>query len=236
MLDYLKSYLLFGNRFCGIEHALKGDQDILYTTLLKKNKKKVELEAFFLSKTNTEITGKLSKNQPVFLVINNDQVLTKSLKNEQADDLNLINKAFPNISVSEFYYEIINQDNISFISICRKEYINQLIKEYHNNNICVISFSLGNSILLNTVSFIENSTISTSNASILSNNNQIKTIEYLETDKETQYDVNGLNVSNTYILSLSSALSSILNNFNSSVNYQDKKDALLNTYKQIRFF
>jgi len=80
MFQGLISYFQFGNRFCGVEHTLNGDQSILYTTLLKKNKKAVDIEACFSSKTVKEIADKLPKSQHVFLVINDDQVLTKSLK------------------------------------------------------------------------------------------------------------------------------------------------------------
>ncbi|WP_034045105.1 hypothetical protein [Wocania ichthyoenteri] len=236
MLQNLLPFLQYGNRYCGIEHTSKKGEGITYITILKKAKKEIDIEDHFSSKSIKNTADKLPKNQHVFLVINDEQVLTKSLKAEQINGLNLVNKAFPNINISEFYYEIINQGNISFVSICRKEYVEQLIKEYHDSNIHIISFSLGNTILSNTISYIESTSIFTSNASILTDNNLIKTIDFVECGKEEHYNINGLNISNAYILSLSSALSSILNNFTPSINYQDKKSALLNIYKQIRFF
>ncbi len=235
MLDYLKSYLRFGHRFCGVEHTLNDKQSILYTTILKKNKKQVDIEKCFSSKNIKEILSKLPKNQHVFLIINDEKVLTKSLKAEQTDDLSLIHNVFPNINISEFYYEIINQNEINFISICRKEYIDQLIKDYYDNNIYVTSFSLGNAIISNTVRYIDNPLIFTSNARISTQDHFIKTIDYLETEKKNNYNINGLKVSNTYILSLTSALSNILNSFAPITNYQDKKGTLLQAYKQVRF-
>ncbi len=235
MFQHLISYFQFGNHFCGIEHTLKDNQEILFTTVLKKNKKEVDIESCFSSKTIKETTNRLRKKQHVFLVINDEQVLTKSSKSEQIDGLNLVNKAFPNINISEFYYEIIHQNDINFISICRKKYVDRLIKEYHDSNIHIISFSLGNSIMSNTTRYIDDTSIFTSNARISTQDNFIKTIDYVEKGKEKEYSINGLKVSSAHILSLSSALSSILNNFAPIINYQDKNVTLLDTYKQVRF-
>jgi len=237
MQKRLTTYLQYGNRFCGIEHTSKKSEDIIHATLLKKTKSEVDIEACFLEKSIKNIAGKLPKNQHVYLVINDDQVLTKSLKNEQNEGINLVNNAFPNINISDFYFEIIHQDKISFISICRKEYIDKLINKYYDNNIHVISFSLGHSILSNTINYIENGSIFTSNANVLTDNNFIKTIDYVEQmQHEEDYNINGLNISSLYLLSLSGALLGFLNNFASTINYQDKKSSLLNTYNQTRFF
>ncbi len=236
MLDFLKSYLFFRNRFCGVEHTLKDNQSILYTTVLKKTKKEVNIDVCFSSKSIEDTANKLPKNQHIFLVINNDQVLTKSLKYEQVNDVNLINKSFPNINISEFYFEIIHQNDNSFVSICRKDYVDTLINKYKKKGFSVISFSLGSNTLSNTVSYIDDTFVFTSNASITTQNNYIKTIDYTETNKEEYYNINGLNVSNAYLLGFSGALSQIIGNYDSSTNYRDNTNSLLNTYKQLRFF
>lgn len=236
MRDYLKSYLQLGNRFCGIEHTLKGDQSILYTTILKRSKKEVYIETCFSSKTVEELASKLQKNQHVVLIINDDKVLTKALKGTVSNPLNLINSAFPNIDISGFYYEIILQGDISFVSICRKEHIDALIETYQKYNIQVVSFSLGNHIISSSVPYIDDTLVCTSNAKITTENNTIKTIDDAETDNEKHYNINGLNISNHHLLGFSGALSGIVDSRFSTTNYQDKKNILLNAYKQVRFF
>ena len=236
MFQHFLSYLQFGTRFCGVEHTLKGDQNVLYATVLKKTKKEVTIDTCFSSKDIKEAAGKLPKKQHVFIVVNTEQVLTKSLKGEPSEGLHLVNKAFPNIDVSAFYYEIIQQGSKCFISICRKVYVDGLLNEYHDNNIHVLSFSLGNLMVSNSVPFIEKSSILTSNALITTRNSLIETIDFIEDHKEENYNVNGLEVSSLYLLSLSGALTSILNGYNPTISFQEKKNELINAFKQIRFF
>ena len=230
------SYLQFGNHFCGIEHTLKGDQCILYTTVLKKNKKEVDVEDSFSVDDIKTLSSKLSKNQHVTLVINNEQVLTKSVIEPQTDDLKLVNKGFPNINITDFYYEIVNQNTVSFVSICRKEYINKLISDYSNIGIHVVSFSLGNSMISSSFKYIDSAKINTSNAIVSYNADFIEAIAIDENIEKESYDINGLKTTNLHILSLSASLSGIVNNYASTNNFQEKKNYLIKSYKQLRFF
>ncbi|MDD7886019.1 hypothetical protein [Flavivirga sp. 57AJ16] len=236
MLEHLRSYLLYGNQYCGVEHAIHDDEPIIYSTVLKKTKKAVDINEVFTSSCVKELTHKLPKKQPIFLIVNNEHVLTKTLKSEQTDDLKLVNKAFPNINASEFYYEILKQDTLFFVSICRQSYIDALIKSYTDNNLYILNFSLGNTSLASVVNYIDETVILTSNTSITTENGLMKSMDLNETIQKKQYYVNGLTVSNSHVLSLSGALGLIVHNHQSFTNYKNKKDALLNTYRQIRFF
>ncbi len=236
MFEYLKSYLLYGNQFCGVEHTTKNDDSIIYSTVLKKSKKAVDLSEVLTSSSIEELASKLPKKQHVSLVINNEHVLTKTIKSEQADDFKLVNKAFPNIDVSEFYYEILKQDTVFFISICRQSYVDNLIKLHTENGLHVLSFSLGNAILANVIKYIDDAVIFTSNSAITHENGFMTSIDLKETVQKEQYQINGLTVTNSTILSFSGALNLVLNNYLSIINYKKKEATLFNTYKQSRFF
>lgn len=236
MLDRILTYLQFGNTFCGVEHTIKDDKELLYVTRLKKTKKEVFLEDSFSSNLIEEVFRKLPRKQPIFLIINNEQVLTKSLKKDTTEAFKLVNKAFPNINISDFYYEIVKQGAKYFVSICRKSYVDNIIKEYNGLGGLVINFSLGNSIISNVISYMDSSIVFTSNALLILNNNIIETIENKDDIKEKRYNVNGLNITSFYILSLSGALSSILSNYSPLINFKDKINLLLNSFKQVRFY
>ncbi|WP_303316679.1 hypothetical protein Q4Q34_07700 [Flavivirga abyssicola] len=236
MFERLKSYLIYGNQFCGVEHTTYNNESVIYSTVLKKTKKAVDINEIFTSSSIKELTSKLAKKQHLFLIINNEHVLTKTIKSEQTDDLKLVNKAFPNINVLEFYYEVLKQDDRFFVSICRQSYIDTLIKTYTENGLYILNFSLGNSILTDIVTYIDDTITLTSNASITTENNFIKSIDLSESIQKKQYHVNGLTVSNNNLLSFSGALSYVLNKYQPVINYKDKKNTLSNTYKQIRFF
>ncbi len=236
MFERIKTYLLYGKHFCGVEHTSKNNEAVIHVTILKKKKKEVDVKDSFSSKSNKNAAKKLPKKQSIFLIINDEHVLTKVFDNESLDGTKLVNKAFPNINISEFYYEIIQQDTKCFISICRKAYVGALIKSYTDLDIYVVHFSFGNSIVSNTIAYIDNEFVSTSNALVSLRNNSIETIELVENIKETHYNINGLNTSNTYLLSLSGALTRILSTYNPIINFQEKRNELITVFKQIRFF
>ncbi|MDO3695884.1 hypothetical protein QVZ41_13620 [Wenyingzhuangia sp. chi5] len=236
MFQNLKTYLLFGTHFCGVEHTTTNGNPIIYTSLLKKSKNKVDVENCFASKELNEVATRLHKKQALFLIINNEHVLTKVLDNEQSGGLKSVNKAFPNINISDFYYEIIQQKETIFISICRKSYVNTLIDQYHQLGFYITCFSLGNNIMSSTVSFIDKPLLKTSNALLTIEASCLKKIEYKDEMIEEAYDMNGLKVLNLYMLSTSAALSSILNQYQSETNAKEQIEKLLFTFKQTRFF
>lgn len=236
MFERIKTSFLYGNYFCGIEHISKENESIIYTTVLKKNKKEVDISDSFSSKSVKEVVQKLSKKQHVCLIINNEHVLTKSLVNEPLDNIKLVNKAFPNINIAEFYYEIIQQGKTCFISICRKAYVDSLIKTYTDLNIYVINFSFGNSIISSIVKYMDSDSISTSNVFISVKNDFVDTLDLNENINEIAYNINDLNTTNTYLLSLSAGLTSIINTFKPITSFQEKKNELTDTFKQVRFF
>lgn len=236
MLQSFISYFQFGNRFCGVEHASVNGNETIYVTILKKVKKELVVDDSFSEKSIKQALEKLPKSQHIFLVVNNDQVLTKVVDSREGEDLSLVNTAFPNINISDFYYEIIKQNTKSFISICRKSYVDNLVSEYLKNGYYIINFSLGNSILSTTINYIEATTITTSNALIVKTSHEIESIDFVDIVENNRYDINGLETSNHHVLSLSSALTSVLGNYNTIVNYEDEKEDLKNTFKQSRFF
>lgn len=233
MLQGLKTYLLFGNHFCGIEHTTNNGEDILYVTLLKKSKKEVNIESAFQSNSIAELK-EIPKKQHVFLAINNENVLTKSIESEQADGLTLVYKSFPNINLDDFYYEITAQGAIYFVSICRKDYVEALIARYKSQGAIVVNISLGNTIALSITNFIDSNAICSSNSLLTKTNNNIVSIKAVEHKESETYDINGLNVSNHQLLSFSGALVSILNNHGSNSNFE--KQLLVSDYTQSRFF
>lgn len=236
MLQGFKSYLLFGNTFCGVEHTNTIDASIINLTLLNKSKKELNLSKTQATKSVKEVSKLIHKNQHIFLIINNEHVLTKSTKAESPNDSNLVNKVFPNINISEFYYEILEQKDITFVSICRKTYVNNLIEEYTENNLGIINFSLGNLIINNIASFVKNEQVSTSNATITFNNSIIKSINSNDINIENTYDINGLKIQSKSLLSFAGALNIILNSRQLESNFIDYRYTLLNKHKHLRFF
>lgn len=237
MLDKFKSYLQFGNRFCGIEHTTKNGEELIVATLLKKHKNQIDFEDSFEASSIKEIINFLPKRQHITLAINNANVITKTIKGSLNDSLKVVYKAFPNINLNDFYFEVIEQSKNSFVSICRKEYIDNLIEEYTKANVPIINFSLGNMIVSSISKFAKNEEkLTSSNALIPIENKEILDIEKTEIESENKLDINGLTVTNIQLLSFSGALNTVLKEDNTSTNYDDQKQFLKNEYNNTRIF
>ncbi|PWH83975.1 hypothetical protein DIS18_05355 [Algibacter marinivivus] len=235
MLDNFWTYLQFGNRFCAVEHTSNEDAEVIYATLLNRSKKELNIESSFEEKKIEDLSNKLHKNQHIVLVLNNDKVLSKTIESEQQDSLKLVYKAFSNINLEDFYFEVLSQKNKHFIALCRKDYVNNLIEEYSKQNLSIINVSLGNNLIVNISEFIDKNRVYTSNSIIQFENNQVLQIEKDSIPLES-YDINGLTISNNHLLSFSGALQTVLNSNTTKTNFSEEKGSLLNNYKQKRFF
>ncbi len=237
MLNNLKTYLNYGNRACGLEHATINGVETFIGTILIKRKKKLDVEATFKVSSIEQLSSKIKKTQHVFLIINNDQVLTKSLETTPETNPNhIVTSAFPNLNISNFYYEIIKQGEKFFVSICRKTYVDDLIINYKKEGINIINISLGNNIISNITNFIDTTELISSNAKLALNNKLISSLEKQEKIKEHDYNINGLQVNSLGLLSLSGALETNINNYNSDSNFEALIKTLKNDYSQSRFF
>ena len=235
MLIRFWTYLQYGNRFCGIEHTTRNGEDIIYGSILKKSGKELNTELTFEVKTIDDLSKKLNRHQHLVLAINNDKVLSKAIENEQDDVLKLVYKAFPNINLDDFYFEILSQKNRHFITLCRKDYVNSLIEAYSKLKLSIIDISLGNNLIGNISSFLSDERICSSNSVIKIENSQVTQIKK---DNVTikDYDINGLTISNLHLLSFSGALQTVLKSSSTKSNFFAEKEHLITNYKQTRFF
>ncbi|WP_299550673.1 hypothetical protein [Seonamhaeicola sp.] len=237
MLDTLKTYLLYGNRFCGVEYTLKDEQDMLYVTVLKRAKKTLNIDTISRVTSIEGLASKLSKNQHIFLVINNDNVLTKCVEDQtNSNKNNRVYNAFPNLNIDDFYYEIIDQNGKHFVSICRKSYLEALLTKFKGYGVQIINVSLGNNVIAGITGFTTNRQISSSNSNIFIEDGLIKSIEKRASMDTAEYDINGLQTSNTDLLSLSGALETVIGTYNSQTNFEHLILSLKDTFFQSRFY
>ena len=225
MLDRLRTYLYFGKRYCGVEHALEGDNEVLYVSVLKKSKKTIDVDGTFKVSTIDELQKVLPKNHPVSLVVNNSQVLSKQVESEQTD---------ANINLEEFFYGVSSQGKIHYVSLCRKVYIESLVADYKTLGTPIIHVSLGNGSVFGIREFLDGK-VYTSNACVTVTNGSITAIEKRINTITTDYDINGLRVYNTHVLSLSVALNMVIQRFSSMTNLDALVQSLRDGYLQSRF-
>lgn len=233
MLDKLKTYLLYGNTYCGIEH---NSQKTIAAILLQKKKGEVVIEKSFTTKNIEEIAQKLPKKQHAFLIVNNDAVLSKYIKSNEKQSNRLLFEAFPNLKINDFYYEIDSHGSFHDIAICRKSTVDKLVQDYKKHSMIIIGFSLGNVMTSFVNDFIDEPTYYTSNALLTKENNDITGISLVEDIPKQSYMVNGLDIENTQLLNFAGALSYILQSKNTVSNFEETETKLLEDFRQKRFF
>lgn len=215
-----KQLLIYGKNYTAIEHAENNSFNLLQLT-----KQKNELVI-----SNNEQTHSFEKNieelkgqKHIFLIVNNEKVLSKKVTDTSLERTSIVRNAFPSISMSDFYYEILVTETDSFVSIVRKEVVDKIISAYKEKGISVIDFSIGNLVIKNLKDLIGDKTLFSSNAKIYFDSKTIKEISKENTSKVI-YSINDLEVSNTTILPLAGIISYYSKNASSTISEELKEN------------
>lgn len=227
--------LLIGRQYIGIEHfSFKNEEK---TAILLIEKKKGEL--VITQKDKVSYTGKIaekwSKKLPYFLVINTSQVIQKEIDATDASDEKLLHKAFPNTNWDEFYFEIWRLKTKSVIIISRKNYIDGLLSEYQQQGILVSGISLGIGAVSEIINYTEEIELFT-NHQIISLNEETQLIKIVDTNSDTTYGINGLNIKNSHLLAFAGILRLLLGTSINTGNNINHSQELNEQYKQQSFF
>lgn len=228
-------FFKYGNIFSGVEHSFNISKEPVFNILsLKKEKKELGIvnKAQFFNQE--DVFSFLDTEKHVFLTINNEQVLTKKSAFYDENPLNIVKQTFQNINNNDFYYQVDGDNQNSFVTICRRKYIDDLISEYSKRGIAVIGFALGNSIVKNISPYINKDVFYTSNAKIALEKGSIDSIE--SEFESSDYIINGLEVSNNDIVSLSGILYGYLQNGDTQIGFKDKIEELKKDFLDKRIF
>ena len=230
----IQQFLTYGNTFCAVEHTVdQNSSDIFYALQLKKIKKELAIRSKDQFSTKSELFQHLKPQKHLFLIVNNQQVLLKKI-DTTLDKEDAVKTAFPNIKISDFYYEISQNNEQSFVAICRKNHIDDLITEYQSKGLAIIGFSLQNLALTSLIPFLKQSEIETSNSTISLSDETIYEIKK-STFNTTEYNINDLKISNKHILSLSGILSYFYNSTRNKSNFDSVEKELKTQYNNHRF-
>jgi hypothetical protein len=223
----LAKILKYGTKYSALEHAEQHSYNYLQLT-----KKKEELVVSVRKNTTSfkELLTQTKGLKHAFLIVNDEQVLSKKVEGNEKDSLSVVRTAFPNITLSDFYYQVYSTAINSFISIARKEYVNEIIENYQKEGVTIIDFSLGNLVIQNLNGVLNQSEIYSSNAKLSFENNELQEIIKLPVESN-EYVVNDITISNDEVL----LLSGIIGYYTNTTSSLDT-DNLQKIYKQKRFF
>lgn len=242
MLDTLLRNIIYSTTYYALEH-IGANQDACINILIAK-KRKGELTVVDRAKVfeieNVKEYDRKLKN--AHLIINNNQVLQKTIDNIQTlSEVVLVNQAFPNIDLNAFYYQIIRAREKAYVYICRKEYVDTLIRKYEDQAIYITQWSVGNTPLVSLLPLLKKeSIIQTPQSAIFLDNGELRSIDRIETGnyQNEYYDVEGIKVEGNYINALGAIVTSLsgVDKDKVSTNFEEKEADLQSYFKQHRLF
>jgi len=236
MVAKLRTYLKEGFTYVGLEITESEKGAVYFLLELKKSKgellitNKKELAAL------EELPSLIQKKNPIFLCVNTSNILTKKIENTNTTDPEaIVNQAFPNLDLNNFYYELIQLETQPIVTISKKVPIDAVLKKLQELKIKVSGFSLGISALKNVVPYLEEEELLVSNLQIQLVNKSISNVSSDTSESKQLYTINGLELSSSYLL----PFSQILGNLNQSggiTNFEALSESLTWEFKNFRVF
>lgn len=142
-----KSYLTKPS-VCGVECVFEEGAPIINYSILQSKKSKVE----FLQKGQARDVSEICKlakksNSPILLSVTGKGIISKKIIFSENDSLqigDLVKQHLPAINPNEFYIQFYkNETNSGFLSICRKEQIDTLVKQFSDEKAEMVNAFIG---------------------------------------------------------------------------------------------
>ncbi|TXN36145.1 hypothetical protein FVB32_16440 [Flagellimonas hymeniacidonis] len=238
MLDIVRTYFTKGNAFYGLEVYQIGNNIKFH--LLEVVKKKGELVI-----TNSQSFEELQllvdfakPSVPICLIYNTDSVITKQTGAEpNFEDKGAVEQLFPGLNFENFFYQISNLGDLSYISVVKKQDVETYLVRLKEMKFKIGGLSLGASSLSRIANYLNNDFILTNRGKVVLNNiSDTNLSASTEKSSSSSYDINGLNVKHTEILAFSEILDFLTRNVKDTSNFVDVVENLQNEFANSRTF
>lgn len=238
MLDIVRTYFSKGNAFYGLEVYQTGNNVKFH--LLEVVKKKGEL-VIVNSQSFEELQllvdfAKLSV--PIYLIYNTDSVITKQTEAESNfEDRGAVEQLFPGLNFENFFYQISNLGDLSYISVVKKQDVETYLARLKEMKFKIGGFSLGASSLSRIANYLNDDFILTNRGKVVLNNiSDTNSSTSTKKSSSSSYDINGLNVKHTEVLAFSGILDFLTSNVKATSNFDDVVENLQNEFANGRTF
>lgn len=236
MFRPILTYLKEGSVYAGLEiYGDRGTEKFCYMEL-ERRKNELDIRKKVRPATWEGALSGIGKGVPLFLTINTANVLTKQLHGPGTSDPKaLVNEAFPNLDLDNFYYEVSQMSKDPIIAISKKEYVDGIIEKLGRLERQLMAFSLGPVSFSGISPFIGNGEISISNALMTISQGTITKIVPQEEIREQYYTINQLEIPHFYLLPFSNVYGHLADRPVHS-NFRERSDALLSNFHNYRAF
>lgn len=197
---------IIGKQFLGIEVFSNAKIEKINCVLVNKDKDELSVIEYYKFNSINEISFDKVNNTPAIITINTDKVLIKEIDIVEKNDLILVKKAFPNLNLDEFYYDIWRLTDKSIVSIVRKNYLENLINSLRNTfKLKIATVFIGIAPIKSTINYISQNTIDLNGRSFDKINNSL----LFRTSFEDQsiYEISGMRIKGEDLLSFSGIVS-----------------------------
>jgi len=227
--------LLLGKQYIGIEHFSLNNEEKIAVLLVEKKKEELVIEKKDRISFSETLPEKWDKTLPFFLVVNTNQVIQKEVQGIDSSDEKLLHKGFPNTNWEEFYFEIWRLKTKSIVAISRKMYVEELLSNYHKQGISIAGISLGVCSIAEIMNYSEEEELFTNHQTV-SWNEETSIITANPTALDTTYNINGLAIQNSHLLTFAGILRLLLKNTTNTGNLMNYSHQLYENHNQRSFF
>lgn len=236
MIRNIGTYLKEGHNFHGLELTEISGKTKWLLTSVRRHKDEIRIPENLVLDSPDALTEKIPGYSSVFLIINTGHVLTRVQKAEEGDETAMVNKAFPNLKMEDFYYEVVRSGTHIFIAICRKAYVDNVLSELTSQKINLSGFSLGALQMHLLSGFAEDGEMAISNAVISFRDHSLEDIRKEENLPEKTYVINDLDIPGIHLPGFSGVLGQITGSNAATSNFEAKNASFRNAFYHRRFF
>lgn len=225
---------IIGKTFVGIEHYTNKDEDLVALITVEKIKEELLITETDKRAYNEHFFNKLDNTIPAFIALNTNKIIQKEIGEINLSDEKTLYKTFPGLDYEEFYYQILKLNTKTLVAVVRKEYVDEIIEKYTQNKISIIGVSIGFCTLNNTLDYINSESIYTNNQVFeksLVNDSFIVN----ENISNREYQMNGLSVSNQFLIAFSGVLNFVLKSKDYNGKLLKLNEKLEDTFFQKKF-
>lgn len=234
MISTLKSYWNYGRTISSVEITTVDGAEWLFGFVAKKRKGEFEDLNFIASDSFSGLGDKLGKNRHIYLIINTDKVLIKALA-PNSNVQNMVSQAFPGLSSSDFYYDVHQAGDQSYVSICRKEDVLHILERAEKEGLNVIGFQLGFSSLVKILPNLNDGHVVSSRHQFEISNSEIISFSSIS-DPWESYQIDDVTLGSEYLIALSGLFNYTDEKKDSFTNSSEKNQVLKKTYLEKNFF
>jgi Tfp pilus assembly protein PilN len=236
MLQKIRTYIKEGTVYCGLEIYERNGAVRYHLLHLKKTGDELHILKEDAPKNLEGVPALVPKNTPLLLTINTSKVLAKKMEsNRSGSTEGLVDTAFPNLNMENFYYEVALFSGTPVVTIAKKDYVDGIREQLRDLKLDLVHYSLGLSTLVNLLAYWEEPVMTVSNQQLDIGDGRIEAIQPFSEEIRINYNLNGLALTNYDLLAFSNIIG-FLAKKKAVSNFHETNAILANEFRHKRIF